>query len=271
MLLTLTLTRPPATDLGFLLHKNPDRVQQFALPFGVAHVFYPEASEERCTAALLLDVDPVGLVRGAASGSLAARAVRQRPAVRRLVVPERGDRAGVRHGAGRQVARTRPELAEQPLPLEARIAVAAVSRAARRSLRRLFEPLGYARRRQCGTRSTSSSRSGAQSRYFTVAAERRRAAARPADAPLRAVPVLDDEKHYWVGDDEVEKLLRARRGLAAAHPERELIASRYLKHQRTWRARRWRSCSTDEEPDADDDDSRAARGRGGGGRGAAAA
>src|SRR6266566_2398137 len=55
MLLTLTLTRPPATDLGYLLHKHPERVQQFSLPFGAAHVFYPEVTEERCTAALLLE------------------------------------------------------------------------------------------------------------------------------------------------------------------------------------------------------------------------
>ena len=56
MLLTLTLTRQPATDLGYLLHKHPERVQEFSLPFGAAHVFYPEVSEQRCTAALLLDV-----------------------------------------------------------------------------------------------------------------------------------------------------------------------------------------------------------------------
>jgi hypothetical protein len=63
MLLTLTLTRSPATDLGYLLHKHPDRLQSFSLPFGQAHVFYPEVSEERCTAALMLEVDPVGLIR----------------------------------------------------------------------------------------------------------------------------------------------------------------------------------------------------------------
>ena len=64
MLLTISTTHKPATDLGYLLHKHPDRVQAFDLTFGKAHVFYPEASEERCTAALLLDVDPVALVRG---------------------------------------------------------------------------------------------------------------------------------------------------------------------------------------------------------------
>ena len=62
MLLTVSTTHAPATDLGFLLHKNPARMQAFDLAFGRAHVFYPEASESRCTAALLLEVDPVGLV-----------------------------------------------------------------------------------------------------------------------------------------------------------------------------------------------------------------
>ena len=65
MLLTITTTHRPATDLGYLLHKNPARAgaQAFELAFGRALVFYPEAGEERCTAALLLAVDPVGLVR----------------------------------------------------------------------------------------------------------------------------------------------------------------------------------------------------------------
>ena len=83
MLLTLTTTRSPASDLGFLLHKHPDRVQSFSLPFGEARVFYPEASSERCTAALLVDIDPVGLVRrgqGASSFAL-AEYVNDRPYV----------------------------------------------------------------------------------------------------------------------------------------------------------------------------------------------
>jgi hypothetical protein len=66
MLLTISTTHRPATDLGYLLHKHPDRCQTFDLSFGKAHVFYPEANAERCVACLLLDVDPVGLVRGKA-------------------------------------------------------------------------------------------------------------------------------------------------------------------------------------------------------------
>jgi hypothetical protein len=45
MLLTLTTTHNPATDLGYLLRKNPVRPQSFDLTFGKAHVFYPEAAQ----------------------------------------------------------------------------------------------------------------------------------------------------------------------------------------------------------------------------------
>src|SRR5262249_29239368 len=83
MLLTITTTAPPATDLGFVLHKNPANVRSVNLAFGTAHVFYPEATEERCTAALLLRIDPVGLVRkGRRRGAFAlADHVNDRPYV----------------------------------------------------------------------------------------------------------------------------------------------------------------------------------------------
>ena len=64
MLLTIRTTHHPATDLGFLLHKHPEHVHTREFPFGSATVFYPEATNDACTAAVLLDVDPVGMVRG---------------------------------------------------------------------------------------------------------------------------------------------------------------------------------------------------------------
>src|ERR1700758_640314 len=85
MLLTITNTKTPATDLGYLLHKNPSRVQLFELSFGKAHVFYPEMTHNRCTAALLLDVDPVGLVRSrrgrSGEGGMLDQYVNDRPYV----------------------------------------------------------------------------------------------------------------------------------------------------------------------------------------------
>src|SRR5919202_5931530 len=125
MLLTITTTHSPATDLGYLLHKNPARVQSFPLSFGQAHVFYPEATAERCTAALLLDVDPVGLVRNrrgpAGEGGLLEQYVNDRPYVASsflsvAIAQVFGSALGGR-------SRDRPELAVTALPLEARLAV----------------------------------------------------------------------------------------------------------------------------------------------------
>ena len=144
MLLTITTTHQPATDLGYLLHKNPARAQSFSLSFGQAHVFYPEAGTERCTAALLLDVDPVELVRGrkgSDGGGTLEQYVNDRPYVASsflsvaLVEVYRSAMAGN--------SKDRPELAESALPLEATLTVVP-ARGGEEILRRLFEPLGYA-------------------------------------------------------------------------------------------------------------------------------
>src|SRR5262245_32861878 len=125
MLLTITNTQPPATDLGYLLHKNPARPQSFDLSFGRAHIFYPEASDERCSAALLLDVDPVGLVRNrrgpAGEGRALEQYVNDRPYVASSFLSVAIAQVFGSTLAGR--SKERPELAEAPLPFETRLAV----------------------------------------------------------------------------------------------------------------------------------------------------
>ena len=143
MLLTISTTHRPATDLGFLLHKHPDRAQQASLSFGTAHVFYPEANDERCTAALLLEVDPVALVRAAGarkpgrstSTSTTGPTSRPRSSASRCRGPS------ARRSAG--AARTGPTWRRRTCrwrPGSSRCPAAAASDI----LRRLFEPLGYA-------------------------------------------------------------------------------------------------------------------------------
>ena len=46
------------------------------------------------------------------------------------------------------------------------------------------------------------------------------------------LPVLDDSKHYFIGEAEVEKLLHRGAGWLETHPQREAIVARYLKRQR---------------------------------------
>lgn len=168
MLLTLTSTTPPAMDLGYLLHKNPFRAHTFALAFGTAHVFYPEADDDRCTAALLLEVDPIGLVRGrkgpAGEGRTLEQYVNDRPYVASSFLSVAIAEAFGTALSGR--SKERPELATRELPLEARLSVLPCC-GGEVFLRRLFEPLGYEVSAERHALDDENSDWG-PSRYFTV-------------------------------------------------------------------------------------------------------
>jgi 3' terminal RNA ribose 2'-O-methyltransferase Hen1 len=226
----------PATDLGFLLHKHPDKAQAFSTSYGSAHVFYPEASAERCTAALLLEVDPVALVRrgkgkgrGGAPDSALAQYVNDRPyAASSLLAVAL---SAVFRSALRGVCDALPGRAEAPLPL--RVEVPALpARGGAELVHKLFGPLGWSSVTAEPVPLDPKFPEWGDSRYVQLVLE---GELRLADA-LRQLyvllPVLDDAKHYWVAPDEVDKLLRAGEGWLAEHPEQKLITSRYL-------ARRW--------------------------------
>jgi 3' terminal RNA ribose 2'-O-methyltransferase Hen1 len=235
MLLTIRNTQSPATDLGFLLHKHPDHVQTRDFPFGNAIVFYPEAADDACTAAVLLDIDPVGMVRGRGgnSGRGSNRGpedqyVNDRPYVASShlsVVLARWFNAAL---SGR--CERKPELVDHELPLEVRLA-AVPCRGGEELLRSLFAPLGY---EVDATRHALDERMPllGPSRLFTVTLRARRRLSELLTHLYVLIPVLDDQKHYYVGDDEVDKLLRRGEGWLERHPAREVIVQRYLAHQR---------------------------------------
>lgn len=235
MLVTVTSFAPTTSNLSHLLRKHPDRAQSFSLSVGTAHVFYPEVSDDRCTVAMLLEVDPIGLVRdkhfwGGDSATL-ARYVNDRPyASSSMVAVALGQ---VFRTAMNGTSESLPELAAAPLPLE--ITVAAVPARGRDSaglVTRLFEPLGWVVDETPIPLDPEFPEWG-ESVYVDLML---RGEVRLSDA-LRhlyvLLPVLDDAKHYWVSDDEVGKLVRAGEGWLPDHPERELITRRYLAHQRS--------------------------------------
>jgi 3' terminal RNA ribose 2'-O-methyltransferase Hen1 len=227
MLLTITTTYQPATDLGYLLHKHPERPQTFTLAFGSAFIFYPEASYERCTAALLLDVDPVKLVRGPRGAASLEQYVNDRPYVASSFLSVA--MAEVFRTALQGRCDLHPDLAATTLPFSATLS-AVQCRGGEDLLRRLFEPLGYAISVSSLPLDEQYPEWGASS-YYEVTLS---AACRLVDLLTHIyvlMPVLDNGKHYWIGDDEVEKLLRRGKGWLETHPERELIAYRYLRHK----------------------------------------
>jgi 3' terminal RNA ribose 2'-O-methyltransferase Hen1 len=228
VLLTISTTHRPATDLGFLLHKNPGRHHVAELGFGSAHVFYPESSDERCSAAVMVDVDPVALARGRnPAGRFAlAHYVNDRPYVSSSYLSVALGRLFGTAMTGR--SKERQDVADQAIPLEASLPVAAC-RGGEGLARRLFAPLGYATQTQVLPLDAQFPDWG-DSPYLSL---RISAHVRLRDLLHHLfvlLPVLDDDKHYWVGADEVAKLLRRGGEWLAGHPDRDLIARRYLRH-----------------------------------------
>ena len=214
--------------MGYLLHKNPAKCQEFDLSFGKVYVFYPVAEDDRCTAAMLLDVDPVGLIRGKhRRGGLLDQYVNDRPFVASSFLSVAIAQVYGSALAGR--SRERPELAEAAIPLEAEISVLP-SRGGEGTLRRLFEPLGY-ELDITGHPLDETYPDWGESPYYTVGLGRTCTLQELLTHLYVLVPVLDNYKHYYIGDQERDKLLAKGDRWLSSHPEREMIAKRYLKYQ----------------------------------------
>ncbi len=230
MLLTISTTYRPATHLGYLLHKNPTRCQSARLSFGWAHVFYPVAHDDACTVALLLDVDSIDMVRGKSRRTQnlpLEQYINDRPYVASSFLSVA--LAQVFGSALKGQCQEMPALAETALPLSAKIAVLP-SRGGKPVLHRLFEPLGYeVTARRHGLDETFPE--WGDSPYYTVELKKKCRLSELLTHLYVLVPVLDNQKHYYIGRDEVEKLLRKGQGWLKDHPERDLIAKRYLKYR----------------------------------------
>ena len=229
-MLTITTTKPPATDLGYLLHKHPDKIQTFDLPFGKAHVFYPEASEERCTAALMLEIDSIRLTRrGQPSDntpeSLLQEYVNDRPycASSHLSVAIAKVFGTALSGRNREY----PELAASPIPLQATV-TSIKTRNASRTIPGLFEPLGYQVETETPLLNPKFPEWGEGYHNNISLTSETNTLAQLLVHLYVLLPVLDTQKHYWISEDETEKLLRFGKGWLENHPMQGFITARYL-------------------------------------------
>lgn len=229
MLLTITTSYRPATDIGFVLHKNPDKVHTFDLSYGRATVYYPEATDERCTMAVMLDVDPVALVRSRKSSvsqfSDLSQYVNDRSYVASSLLSVTISKVFNSAFAGK--CKFKPHLVEQAFPLEVKLAVVPC-RDGESFIRGLFEPLGY----EVSVIQHSLDENFPQwgeGIYFTVILTHRITIKELLSHLYVLVPVFDGEKHYFVGEAEIEKLLEKGAGWLENHPAKDVITFRYLK------------------------------------------
>lgn len=229
MLVTITAVScpalPDAREVGFLFHKNPESVFEKTLPFGVARLFWPEATPERATCVLAVELDPIGLVRGRPDSLFAYVSDRPYAASSFLSVALAQCFSTALGGRATKHA----ELVNTPLPLSTTLHALACD-AGEALLRRVFEPLGWA---------VSITRlpldpafpEWGESELFTVTLSGQVTVHDLLSHLYVLTPVLDNAKHYGIGEEEVEKLLRHGEGWLATHPERELIARRYLRYR----------------------------------------
>jgi 3' terminal RNA ribose 2'-O-methyltransferase Hen1 len=231
MVLTITTTHTPATDLSYLLHKHPARLQSVELSHGNAHIFYPHAGDDRCTVALLLDIDPIGLVRksgesGPDSFSL-GHYVNDRPYVASSFLSVAIAKSFSTAMNGK--CEKRPELVDLEMPFDVTVSVIPASKGGELLIRKLFEPLGYAVSLEQYILDPKFAEWG-QSKYFTLKLNVKRSLKELLSHLYVLIPVLDNEKHYWVSQQEVEKLLQKGEGWLKDHPEKEQIVKRYLRN-----------------------------------------
>lgn len=229
MLLTIDVTSENAPQLSFLLHKHPDRVQSFELSFGAAHVFYPVVEPQRCVACLLLEVDPVGMVRGKSRDSsfVLEQYVNDRPFTASSFMSVAISQVYGSALAGK--CRDNPGLVEESFQLTATLDTLAV-RGDVGMVPRMFEPLGYSVTAE-GRLLDSEFPEWGQSPYYRVVLRGKKTIAELLSHLYVLIPVFDNVKHYFVGPDEIEKLLAKGAGWLENHPEKIEITRRYLRHR----------------------------------------
>jgi 3' terminal RNA ribose 2'-O-methyltransferase Hen1 len=237
MILTLTTTHHPATDLGYLLHKHPDKLQTVELAVGQAHIFYPEANDAVCTVALLLDINPIDLVRGEKGkrpflGDAYTEYVSDKPYTSNAFLATALVKAF--GSAINGTCHTRPALVTTPLPLQAIIHALPVAgeKGDLSSIARFLEPLGY--HFTCETVLLDERfPEWGESKAVHLTLSKTTTLKTFLSQLYVLMMILDTDRHYWVSQNDIEVLQRRGEGWLDTHPEKEWITRRFLKNIRT--------------------------------------
>ena len=229
MLLTISTTGNQASDLGHLLHKHPDKLQSVDLSIGKAHIFYPEHTSVLSTVALLLDIDPIDMVRGKRLKSGKAfslgQYVNDRPYVASSFMSVALSKAFSTAMNG--TCKNKPELVEVVRPFEIKISVLPAPKGGELLIGKFFEPLGYEVTVERHILDEKFKDWG-DSKYYTVTLKNNCKLKDLLSHLYVLIPSLDNDKHYFVSQDEIDKLLAKGKGWLETHPEKKQITKRYL-------------------------------------------
>jgi 3' terminal RNA ribose 2'-O-methyltransferase Hen1 len=230
MLLEITTTHQPATDLGYLLHKHPDKLQTIELSVGQAHVFYPEANEELCTVCLLLDINPVDLVRNTKGKNifLPEHYVNDRPYTSNSFLSTAIVKAF--GSAINGVCHAKPELTTTSIPFQATIYSLKVD-CEKQYINKLFEPLGYQVTYDIIPPDSQFPEWG-EGKIVNLTLQHTITLKELLSHIYVFIMVLDNDRHYWVSANDVDILVRRGENWLEMHPEKEWITRRYLKNFR---------------------------------------
>lgn len=244
MLFELTTTHTPATDLGFLLHKHPDKLHAIELTAGTAYVFYTENNEQRCTACLLIDINPVELVRGNKRAFLQEHYVNDKPYTSNSFLCSALTKA---YGSALNGnCQNRPELTDRPLPLKAVIYSLKVD-CDKSYLNKLFEPLGFTVSYEILPLDSHFPEWG-ESKIVNLTLE--------AQTPLKMllsqlyviILALDNDRHYWITRSDIDTLFKRGEQWLDCHPEKDWITKRYLKNLHTLTSEALLRLTSEERP-----------------------
>lgn len=234
MLLTISTSHKPASDLGYLLHKHPNKFQSVDLSIGKAHIFYPESNEDTSQIALLLDIDPIDMVRGnrnfSGKGFALGQYVNDRPYVASSFMSVAIAKAFSTALNGR--CKDKPEMVNTPMPIEVKISVLPTAKGGEILIRSLFEPLGYTVNVERHILDEKFTQWG-ESKYYTLSLGHTICIKDLLAHLYVLIPVLDNDKHYYVSKNEIDKLLKKGEGWLDTHPQRDQIVNRYLMNFRS--------------------------------------
>ncbi|WP_196888668.1 3' terminal RNA ribose 2'-O-methyltransferase Hen1 [Aureivirga sp. CE67] len=229
MLLTITAKDENAEEISYLFHKHPDKFQTSEITVGKTHVFYPEVSKEQTTIALMLDIDPIEMVRGkrnlSGKGFSLQQYVNDKPYIASSFLSSAIIKMFSTALNGK--CNNKPELVSKKYNFEISISVVSAPKGGEKLIHDLFEPLGYSLEIERHILDEKFTNWG-ESKYYSVTLKNEITVQDLLTHLYVLIPVLDFDKHYYVGEAEVKKLLEKGKNWLPNHPLKDLISNRYF-------------------------------------------